>query len=160
VSTPLNPVQNRSNPPGPIVVHLIYSDVEAATDWLCRVFGFTERLRAGNPAGHAQLLTPLGGSIVLGRARTGQSPDWGDTAEFRPPDPAVVSQVVTVAVGDVDAHHAHVESHGARIFGSPQDYPFGERQYTAVDLEGHRWTFSQTIADIAPATWGARLPSP
>jgi hypothetical protein len=25
--------------------------------------------------------------------------------------------------------------------------PFGERQYTAQDLGGHRWTFSQSIAE-------------
>jgi hypothetical protein len=46
------------------------------------------------------------------------------------------------------------------------DYPYGERQYTAEDLGGHRWTFSQSIADVAPEEWGGlsdpagRLPGP
>jgi hypothetical protein len=39
---------------------------------------------------------------------------------------------------------------GAPIVSSPADYPYGERQYTAEDLAGHRWTFTQAIADLAP----------
>jgi uncharacterized glyoxalase superfamily protein PhnB len=38
---------------------------------------------------------------------------------------------------------------------SPTDMPFGERQYTVEDLGGHRWTVSQSIADVAPEEWGA-----
>jgi len=48
------------------------------------------------------------------------------------------------------------EDVGARILRPPADYPYGERQYTAEDLAGHRWTFSQTIADVAPEEWGGR----
>ena len=43
---------------------------------------------------------------------------------------------------------------GAEIVSPPSDYPYGERQYSAIDLGGHRWTFSQTIADSDPASWG------
>ena len=42
-------IVNRSAPPGTIVPTLIYDDVAKAIDWLCDVFGFTERLRAGSP---------------------------------------------------------------------------------------------------------------
>jgi hypothetical protein len=38
--------------------------------------------------------------------------------------------------------------------------PFVERQYTVEDSRGHRWTFSQSIADVAPEAWGARQPAP
>jgi hypothetical protein len=31
---------------------------------------------------------------------------------------------------------------------------YGERQYSAEDLAGHRWTFSETLADVAPEEWG------
>jgi uncharacterized glyoxalase superfamily protein PhnB len=34
------------------------------------------------------------------------------------------------------------------------DLPFGERQYTVEDPGGRRWTFSQSIADMAPSQWG------
>ena len=43
---------------------------------------------------------------------------------------------------------------GAQILDPPTDYPYGERQYTAVDLGGHTWTFSQSIVDVAPEDWG------
>ncbi len=39
----------------------------------------------------------------------------------------------------------------------PTDYPYGERQYTAEDLGGHRWTFSQSLADADPADWAGML---
>ncbi|MDQ3400594.1 MAG: hypothetical protein M3470_06310 [Chloroflexota bacterium] len=46
---------------------------------------------------------------------------------------------------------------GARILQPPTDFPYGERQYTVVDIGGHRWTFSQSIADVDPGDWGGRL---
>jgi uncharacterized glyoxalase superfamily protein PhnB len=61
---------------------------------------------------------------------------------------------VLVRVEDVDRHHERARQHGARILQAPADYPYGERQYTAEDPAGHRWTFSETIADVAPETWG------
>ena len=65
-----------------------------------------------------------------------------------------------VRVDDVDAHHAHAAASGARILRPPADYPYGERQYTALDLAGHVWTFSQSIADVDPADWGGELVGP
>jgi uncharacterized glyoxalase superfamily protein PhnB len=150
---------NRSAPPGTIVPHLIYEDVGTAIDWLCGAFGFKERLRAGGPdgkAGHAQLSTG-DGAIVLGPARVGTGFASPDRVEFRPPRPNEVSQSLSVRVDDVDRHFAHARQFGARILSPPTDYPFGERQYTAEDLAGHRWTFSQSIADVAPQEWGATV---
>ncbi len=46
---------------------------------------------------------------------------------------------------------------GAVILKEPEDMPFGVRQYTAKDIGGHWWTFSQNIRDVDPAEWGARL---
>jgi uncharacterized glyoxalase superfamily protein PhnB len=48
-------------------------------------------------------------------------------------------------------------ANGAAIVREPADYPFGERQYSCRDLGGHLRTFSQSIADIAPADWGGEL---
>jgi hypothetical protein len=36
----------------------------------------------------------------------------------------------------------------------PRDQPYGDRQYVAEDLGGHHWSFSQSIADVAPEDWG------
>ena len=46
---------------------------------------------------------------------------------------------------------------GARILQPPTDFPYGERQYTAEDLGGHVWTFSESKADVDPASWGGLL---
>jgi uncharacterized glyoxalase superfamily protein PhnB len=41
----------------------------------------------------------------------------------------------------------------------PTDFEYGERQYTAEDPAGHQWTFSQTLDDVAPESWGGTLVS-
>ena len=131
---------------------LVYEDVAKAIDWLCDTFGFTERLRAEGPGGsvaHAQLAIAEG-AVMLGR----------QGGEFRPPRPNEVTQYVHVHVENVDEHFERARQRGARILKSPADMPFGERQYTVVDPWGHRWTFSQSIADVAPEAWGARQPVP
>jgi len=62
-----------------------------------------------------------------------------------------------VRVSDVDSHHRRAIEHGAKILSPPKDYPYGERQYSAVDPGGHRWDFSESIADVDPASWGGEL---
>ncbi len=37
---------------------------------------------------------------------------------------------------------------------------YGERQYSAEDPAGHQWTFSETIADVAPEDWGGETVGP
>jgi uncharacterized glyoxalase superfamily protein PhnB len=135
-----------------VVPILVYEDVAKAIDWLCDTFGFTERLRAAGPGGsvvHAQLAIAEG-AVMLGR----------QGGEFRPPRPNEVTQYVHVHVENVNEHFEQARQRGARILKSPTDMPFGERQYTVEDPWGHRWTFSQSIADVAPEAWGAREPGP
>jgi uncharacterized glyoxalase superfamily protein PhnB len=79
--------------------------------------------------------------------------DGGSRAIIEHPN---VTHGVMVRVEDVDAHHAHAQARGTRILDDPTDFPYGERQYKAEDLAGHRWTFSQTIADVAPEDWGGQ----
>lgn len=62
-----------------------------------------------------------------------------------------------VRVDDADAHHARARERGAVILEPPGDRPFGERQYRG-DPTGRRWTFSETIADVAPEAWGGIVP--
>ncbi len=140
-------IVNRSAPTATVVPVLIYEDVGKGIDWLCGAFGFTERLRAGGRDGrvtHAQLSVGEG-AVMLGAAG----------AEFRPPRSNEVNQYVLAHVEDVDRHFEHAKRFGARIVQPPTNMPFGERVYTAEDLAGHRWTFSQSVADVAPEHWGA-----
>jgi uncharacterized glyoxalase superfamily protein PhnB len=62
-----------------------------------------------------------------------------------------------VRVDDVDEHHSRARAAGATITHPPTTYPFGERQYSAQDPCGHRWTFSQSVADVDPSEWGGAL---
>jgi predicted enzyme related to lactoylglutathione lyase len=153
-------IANRSALGGDIVPGLVYTDVAKAIEWLCDVFGFSERLRAADEdgtVGHAQLAIGQGG-VMLGPSRKGQGfASAPDDAELRPPRPNEVSQDLTVHVDDVDRHYEHAKKRGARILSPPTTCPFGERQYTAEDLERHRWTFSQSVADVAPEDWGAKV---
>jgi uncharacterized glyoxalase superfamily protein PhnB len=131
---------NRSMPPGVVIPELAYPDVRAAVEWLCHSFGFVERLRIGNH--RAQLAFGEGSMIVTGPS----SPTPGD-----------FNHAVMVRVANIDDHYERAKQAGVRILNPPTDYPYGERQYTAEDLGGHRWTFSQTIADVDPASWGGVL---
>ena len=133
---------NRLMPPAAIIPELAYREVRAAAEWLCRAFGFTERLRIGH---HRVQLTFDTGALVVTALRG------------EPGAEAFTSHAVMVRVADVDAHCARAQQAGAVILNPPTDYPFGERQYTAADLAGRRWTFSQTIADVDPASWGGTL---
>lgn len=62
-----------------------------------------------------------------------------------------------VRVANVDQHHARASERGAKILQAPTDQPYGERQYVVEDLGGHCWMFSQSIADVDPASWGGEL---
>ncbi|HEV7775969.1 MAG TPA: VOC family protein [Luteibacter sp.] len=137
---------NRSMPPGTIIPELAYADVRVATLWLCRAFGFVERLRIGD---HRAQLSFGEGSVVIMRTHT---------ARDAPLDAAGFGHAVMVRLDDVDTHCERARQHGARIVQAPADFPYGERQYSAVDIGGHAWTFSQTIADVDPTSWGGTVP--
>ncbi len=123
------------SPEGPqdLFPALRYRDGRRAIDWLCAAFGFTTRLEVPGPEGaiaHAEL--ELGPGILM----LGSSPDDPATNPW-----AGARQGTCVAIGDVDAHCARAKAAGARVLQQPQDTPYGSRGYTALDLEGHLWTF-------------------
>lgn len=134
-------ITNRSMPPGIIIPELAYADVLEAAAWLCRALGFRERLRI---ADHRVQLTYQGCSIVVT-----ELPQDGQAVDH--------AHAIMVHVADVDRHHAQASAAGARVLTSPTDYPYGERQYSLEDIGGHRWKFSQSIADADPAQWGGTL---
>jgi uncharacterized glyoxalase superfamily protein PhnB len=146
---------NRSAAPGPVAPVLVYDDVGKAIKWLCETFGFAERFHYGSegcPAG-AQLAVG-DGSIFLTSPRIGQSPKWADGAIFRAPRPDEVTHGVCVHTEDVDGLYRRVKQRGAHVFCEPETHPFGERQFTVQDIGGHRWTFTQSVVDVAPEDWG------
>lgn len=133
---------NRSIPESTVIPVLIYPNVREAVDWLAEAFGFTERVQIGED--HRSQLSVGAGAVILGDVRH----------ERRPPRPGEVTHSVMVRVEDAHGHCERARAHGARIVSEPTDHPYGERQYTAEDPAGHQWTFSQTLADVAPEEWG------
>jgi len=116
--------------------------VREAVDWLGRAFGFGERVRIGE--NHRAQLSFGEGSVIIGDVRN----------ERRPPRPGEVTHSVMVRVDDALAHCQRACEHGAHIFMEATDFDYGERQYTVEDPAGHQWTFSETLADVAPEEWG------
>lgn len=131
-------LKNRSVPDSTIIPELAYPNLSEAIDWLCSVFGFTLRLRI---ADHRAQLTLGNGAIVIV-----QHPGAGATTP--------IAHSLLVRVEDADQHHANAVSQGAQIVRPPTTFPYGERQYTATDLIGRTWTFSQSVADVDPRDWG------
>jgi uncharacterized glyoxalase superfamily protein PhnB len=126
---------NRSIPRITVIPEVPYPSIGQAITWLCDAFGFSLRMRIGD---HRAQLNAGDGAIVLIEADANV--------------PARSS--VLMRVEDADRHHERARRSGARILRPPADYAYGERQYTAEDFAGHRWTFSQSIADVDPVSWG------
>ena len=136
---------NRSIPSSTVIPVLVYPDVREAVAWLDAAFGFAERVRIGES--HRAKLRFGDGAVIVADVRN----------ERRPPRPGEVTHSVVVRVHDARAHCERAREHGARVVMEPTDFEYGERQYIAEDPAGHRWTFSQTLADVAPEEWGGEL---
>jgi uncharacterized glyoxalase superfamily protein PhnB len=137
---------NRSMPAATIIPVLVYPDLAEAVTWLCQAFGFVERLRIGSH--RAQLSLGTGAIVVVQR-----DPPAASTGN----EPAAQMQAIMVRVEAVDLHYGRAQRHGVRVGPPPTDFPYGERQYSAVDLGGHVWTFSQSVADVEPGAWGGTV---
>ena len=137
---------NRSIPSATVIPVLIYPDVRAAVAWLTDAFGFVERLQIGEDH-RSQMQVGDDGAVILGDVRH----------DRRPPREGESTHSVVVRVEDARAHCEQARAHGARILMEPTDFEYGERQYTAEDLAGHQWTFSETLDDVHPETWGGIL---
>jgi uncharacterized glyoxalase superfamily protein PhnB len=137
---------NRSIPSAVVIPVLIYPDVRAAVEWLSAAFGFAERLRIGE-SHRSQLSVGDGGAVIVGDVRHDRVP----------PRPGESTHSVVVRVDDAKAHCERARAHGAEILMEPTDFEYGERQYAAADLAGHQWTFSETLDDVDPASWGGEL---
>ncbi len=140
--------RNRSIPSTTVIPVLVYPDVREAVRWLEGAFGFSERVRIGE--NHRAQLRFGDGAVIVGDVRN----------ERRPPRPGEVTHSVMVRVDNAQTHCKRAREHGARILMEPTDFEYGERQYTAEDLAGHRWTFSETLADVAPEEWGGTSVAP
>ena len=120
-----------------IVPCLSYQDAPAAIAWLGKAFGFTETMVVPGPddtVAHAQLSFGSG-MVMLGSKRDDA------LALGSPCDLGGVTQSIYVVVDDADAHYARALLNGAEIVRELEDTPYGSRDYSARDPEGHLWHF-------------------
>jgi uncharacterized glyoxalase superfamily protein PhnB len=125
---------------------LSYRDAAAAMAWLERAFGFKKVIEVPTPDGgiaHAEM--SFGdGMIMLATAK--------DVNGWKSPlDLPAVNQTVYVYVGDVDTHYQRAKAAHATIVRELADTEYGSREYSALDLEGHHWSFG-TYHPVPSAT--------
>lgn len=112
---------------------LKFKDAPQAIDWLGRAFGFERQFVVpGDDGGiaHAQLRHGAG-MIMMGSAGKPDPANPWTTAPFG----------IYVVVEDIDAHYARAKAAGAKIERPLADTPYGAREYSARDCEGHLWSF-------------------
>jgi PhnB protein len=131
--------------PQSIVPYLAYEDAASAIAFLCQAFGFEEIYRLPMPdgrIGHAEL--GFQGNVLM---LASSYPELGFVSAAKLPS---VHSQLSIRVDDVDAHCARARAAGATIAAEPKDQPHGDREYRAVDPEGHRWSFSTPIRAMTP----------
>ncbi|MFN3543034.1 MAG: VOC family protein, partial [Rhodococcus sp. (in: high G+C Gram-positive bacteria)] len=89
---------------------------------------------------------------VHGEVHAGDGVVWlhREAPEFRMVSPLTTGSVtasLAILVDDVDAHHARVAATGASIDYPPTDMPYGVREYSLRDPEGHLWSFQSPIEE-------------
>ena len=135
--------QNRSIPSATVIPVLIYPDVRAAVAWLSEAFGFGERLQIGED--HRSQL-----EFGDGRRDRRRCPPATASHPGRASRPARVM----IRVEDARRYCEQARAAGAEITMEPTDFEYGERQWSCADPWGHQWTFSETLDDVDPASWG------
>jgi uncharacterized glyoxalase superfamily protein PhnB len=122
-----------------IMPTLRYRNAPAAIDWLCNVFGFTRHAVYSNSdgtIGHAEL-TLNGGMIMLG---TVKDDEYG--RNFVEPSAAGGRETRSayIVVDNADEVFQRAQAAGAVVMRPVQDTPYGSREFSVKDPEGHSWS--------------------
>jgi uncharacterized glyoxalase superfamily protein PhnB len=125
----------------PITPLLFYRDPRAALAFLEAAFGFETRMVVDDGQGgviHSES-TFEGAVVMISGPPSGL---WATPAEL---EGKRTGSVHVQLPRDLDAHCERARAAGATIDREPADQPYGDRVYTCRDLEGHSWSFGQTI---------------
>ena len=134
-----------------IIPYLFYEDVEAALVWLEKTFCFERVNELKGPEGtvvHAEMKFK-DGVLMMGKP-------CDERGSRSPNQLGGVTQSLYIYVDNVDEHYRHAKQAKAVNITEPMDMFWGDRMYTAQDLEGHHWSFGQNTKDIA---WQDMKPS-
>jgi uncharacterized glyoxalase superfamily protein PhnB len=99
------------------------SDVEASLRHYTDIFGFSEDFRLGDYAG-----------VKLGDARIHLS---GHSFHERP----LGGGTAYILCDEVDRYYSEVKRNGAVLKSEPKDYPYGMRDFMALDIDGNHIAF-------------------
>ncbi len=137
-----------------------YRDPKAALAWLERAFGFEVTMAIEGPPEapemcHYEMSCAGEGRIMVGA-------EWADWIRSPASVGEVNTQYVHVQLPEgLDEHCERARAAGAVITAEPEDHQFyGDRTYRAVDLEGHRWSFSTHVRDVTRAEAEAAIGQP
>ena len=124
-----------------IVPVLACSDIAAEHDFLVRALGFES----------GGLERAPNGSVMHGEVRAGGQRIWlhltSETEKLAAPAKlGGAGGGIVVLVKDVDAHFEAARRAGATIVREPKDQPYGQREYTVRDPDGHSWWIATPTA--------------
>ena len=127
---------------------VFYKDPKAALQWLAQAFGFEVTIAIDGPPDAPEMCHYE--MSCRGRGRIMVGAEWDDWVSSPIGVGGKNTQAVHVQLPDgLDQHCEQARAAGATITAEPQDEFHGDRSYRAVDLEGHRWTFS-TRVEVEP----------
>jgi uncharacterized glyoxalase superfamily protein PhnB len=123
---------------------VVYKDNRAALAWLQRAFGFDAAevlVDAHDKILHAEM--SHGDGVVM------ISSEFADWTRSPSSIGGTNTQRIHVRIEKgIDEHCERARQAGATIVMEPTDQFYGERSYVAIDLDGHRWTFSQPVRHV------------
>ena len=114
---------------GHVYPTLAVPSVEATCNWYIERLGFSLRFLWGEPAHH--------GAILLGEA----------CVHFWEGPPQLSENWLYFDINNLEAMYQRALSNGVEITKTPEDYPWGMREFNAVDLNGYKIRFGQHIGD-------------
>jgi uncharacterized glyoxalase superfamily protein PhnB len=123
---------------------VVYKDNRAALAWLQRAFGFDA----------AEVLVDAHDNILHAEMSHGDgvvmiSSEFADWTRSPSSIGGTNTQRIHVRIEKgIDEHCERARQAGATIVMEPTDQFYGERSYVAIDLDGHRWTFSQPVRHV------------
>lgn len=132
-----------------VIPAVVYQDPMAAFEWLQTAFGFEP----------AMLITDAEGNLVHSELAFGDGlvmvgSQWSEDHRSPANTGGKNTQSVHLHIAaDIDAHCERARRAGAEIQMEPETQFYGDRSYRARDLEGHIWTFAQTVQQVAPEDW-------
>ncbi|MBY6188298.1 VOC family protein [Marinobacter hydrocarbonoclasticus] len=122
-----------------LMPYLMVKNVSQAMDFLQTAFGFE---RTGEPMVEDEVVIHAEMTFADARIMLGREGAFG--SEARSPASSNHDQGMGLYLycPDVDAHFEQAQEAGAAIMQPVSDMFWGDRIYTALDLDGYRWSFA------------------